>query len=481
MGVWIGDEASNNLIGGNNATPAGSCSGACNLISGSNEDGVTIVESGTASNTVSGNYIGTDATGTSKLGNAGFGILIVNGAAENLIGGSSSGERNLISGNIDGIYIGDSGTMSNTVKGNYIGTDVTGTADLGNQDVGISIQKGAAYNLIGGDNAAPGGPCSGDCNLISGNGEWGIFISDTSPHHNTVSGNYIGTNVSGTAWLANGSDGILMRDGTHHNFIGGETPAKRNLISGNSRDGIRVAGSTSLYNTLQQNAIYNNNGRGIELMEGGNTELSAPVISDCDLSLGTANGTACPLCKIEIFSDDENEGQYYEGSTTADAGGNWTFDKGSSFNASHCTATATDTQGNTSEFSPPCFSSTIYLPILFKNFIPSTVPPPTGPEPGYYSGTQPTVSLDVTQDQQVCNFDITVPFGAGQCRIRPNCTQIIDNEFRFDLYYPDLGITDWIEGTFDTPTHAEGDYKISICGNQLVIPPSQDSWEASKQ
>ena len=62
-------------------------------------------------------------------------------------------------------------------------------------------------------------------------------------------------------------------------------------------------------------------------------------------------GTACPNCTVDVYSDDEDEGRVYEGSTTADDAGDWTFD--GSPEGPNVTATATDAAGNTSEFSAP--------------------------------------------------------------------------------------------------------------------------------
>jgi hypothetical protein len=64
-------------------------------------------------------------------------------------------------------------------------------------------------------------------------------------------------------------------------------------------------------------------------------------------------GITCANCIIEIFSDESNDGGIYEGQAGADDVGIFTFNKGSAFIGPHLTATVTDTDGNTSQFSRP--------------------------------------------------------------------------------------------------------------------------------
>jgi titin len=233
-GILLRNGASNNTIGGTNATPGGSCSGDCNLISGNGFQGVAIDGSGTMSNTVSGNYIGIDASGTAAIPNDHHGVEIREGASYNLIGGDTSGERNLISGNgWLGVRITGIGTTSNTVSGNYIGTNIAGTAAISNIWSGVEIGDGAQYNVIGGDTA-------GERNVISGNGDRGIIIGGTGTMSNTVSGNYIGTDVNGTTGLGNAWLGVDIREGAQTNIIGGRTAGERNIISSNGFVGVGI-------------------------------------------------------------------------------------------------------------------------------------------------------------------------------------------------------------------------------------------------
>lgn len=234
-GILIVDGATGDIIGGTTAA-------ARNVISGNVNDGVAIdgMPSGpqTTQNLVEGNYIGTDASGANLLGNGGDGVVIETGATDNTVGGITAGAGNIISGNddilgaegveIDGTASGPQ-TSDNIVEGNDIGTDVTGMKYLANAN-GIQIEAGANGNVIGGTTAAAR-------NIISGNNGIGVEItgSASGPQttQNLVEGNYIGTNVAGTASLEN-PYGVEIDGGASDNTIGGASAAARNVISGNN-------------------------------------------------------------------------------------------------------------------------------------------------------------------------------------------------------------------------------------------------------
>ena len=112
-----------------------------------------------------GNYIGTDASGTQNLGNSLYGVYCF--GANNTVGGTTAAERNVISGNFYGVFFSDPG--GNKVTGNYIGTDRSGTSPLGNSFYGVYI--GGANNTVGGTEA-------GARNVISANGLDGVVIAD---------------------------------------------------------------------------------------------------------------------------------------------------------------------------------------------------------------------------------------------------------------------------------------------------------------
>jgi len=324
-GVHIHAEARANLIGGSNP-------GDRNIISGNKGVGITIRGS---ANLVQGNYIGTDASGTVAIPNGMEGIWIAPGAQDNIIGGRSVEERNVISGNdLFGLSISGRGATGNVVKGNYIGVDASGSAALANPH-GLVIGDGAQNNVIG-------GPGRGEGNVISANGT-GVLIRGADTSGNTIIGNYIGTDASGGQPLGNAL-GIWMLKGAHQNIIGG---GEGNVISGNSLYGVHVEGPETVGNTIRGNSIYSNGRRGIQTTDGGNGELEPPAISD----VNPLRGSACPKCTVDIYSDSGDEGEVYEGSTAADGDGGFIFEGSAS--GPNITATATDGDGNTSAFSWP--------------------------------------------------------------------------------------------------------------------------------
>jgi titin len=193
--------------------------------------------------------IGTDVTGTVDLGNSSVGVVIGGEASNNLVGGTDPGSRNLISGNDSaGIHIDTVGSTGNLVQGNYIGTDPTGTFSIANVYEGVFIGGGASNNVVGGTAAGAG-------NLISGNSDNGIVIYGQGASGNTVQGNYIGTDVSGTRALGNIGYGIFIGSAAVDNTVGGLTPGTRNLISGNSEHGIGIFDDGTTGNVVQGNYI----------------------------------------------------------------------------------------------------------------------------------------------------------------------------------------------------------------------------------
>ncbi len=285
--------------------------------------------------------------GLQIMGFSQAGIGLHGGAQNNTIGGDRDigegplGQGNLISGDgTFGIGLWSNGTSFNTIQGNFIGTDVSGTIAQGSFSGGI-FSDGADYNLF-------------VDNLIGGYVDNGLSLGGVSDGHNTVRGNYIGTDTSGVIDITRGiswSNGVSI-DRSSFNVVG---PA--NVIANNGGAGIAVSGNESEGNHITENIIRDNGHRGIDLSSGGNTELPAPFILDFDIHVGSLTGWAYPNSIVEIFSDNSDEGGLYEARVVADSSGFFIFSKEAGFTGPHMTTTATDPNGNTSEFSLPTTGS----------------------------------------------------------------------------------------------------------------------------
>ncbi len=204
--------------------------------------GFGIVLQNNAGNTIQGNYVGLDPTGT--LARPNLSGVALNNSSNNTIGGLTAAARNVLSGNsFAGLGIGGA---SNLIQGNFIGTNVTGTVALGNGTEGLrlsNISSQPSNNLIGGTTA-------GARNIISGNGNNNLIIQSSG---NVIQGNFIGTDVTGSVKLSNNANGIDLEGA--NNLVGGTTAEARNIISGNSASGIFWNGFVSNATRIQGNFI----------------------------------------------------------------------------------------------------------------------------------------------------------------------------------------------------------------------------------
>ena len=313
---------------------------------------------------IQNNFIGTDPTGTIARPNGGDGVFV--SSSGNMIGGTGSADRNLISGNT-GIGIEITGD-TNTILGNFIGTDVTGTIARPNAGAGVFVFGNG--NLIGGTGSA-------DRNLISGNTGNGIEITG---NNNTIQGNFIGTNVSGSAPLGNSGSGV--RTGTNNNLIGGTSAGAGNTIAFNSASGVDIADGNN--NGVLGNSIFSNAGLGIDLNNDGAITPNDPCDPDTGANglqnfpilnsatrvgantaiTGTLDSTGTTAFRIEFFSSPacdpsgNGEGQTFIGSTVINppsVGCSYVINVTLPVSVpagNVITATATDPSNNTSEFSP---------------------------------------------------------------------------------------------------------------------------------
>lgn len=376
--------------GGNNNQFGGTAAGEGNVISGNGGFGIRIsargaVVTGAVGNTIQGNLIGTNAAGTAAVPNDNDGIALF-GAQQTTIGGTTAGARNVISGNADNGVVVNLDTSAGpprlaadtVIRGNFIGTDINGTADLGNTSSGILISSSTG-TIVGGTAAGAG-------NLISGNNQDGIALVALLGSTTTgavIQGNRIGTDVTGTAALPNTLNGIAFGlQGTGAllagHTIGGTGAGEGNRIWFNGEDGVRVQNGSS--NPILGNSIDLNGGLGIDLDPNGvnandagdadtgpNNLQNYPILTAVSVTAsttvtGTLNSTPSRVFRVELFGipaadpSGFGEGRTFLGFTnvTTDATGNAAFSVSLPAVApgSVVAATATDqTTQDTSEFS----------------------------------------------------------------------------------------------------------------------------------
>ena len=274
---------------------------------------------GSGNNVIQGNFIGTDPSGTIARANGYAGVSAVFSGLwgsplfnNNLIGGTTPLDRNLISGNGWGVIAWRGSGVR--LLGNFIGTDYSGTKSLGNTAGGVSA-----------DGVTIGGPGPGEGNLISANGGHGIALEGGAD----VEGNKIGTTANGKKPLGNAGAGMADVSG-----YGGPT-ARDNIIAYNGTYGIDALGGGGL---LIRNSIHSNGAEGLVMYSDPDYPTSS-VVQSASRSRGelTISGSARSVpeadLEIEVFASEAcdpsgyGEGQLPLGSVrvTADAAGDASF------------------------------------------------------------------------------------------------------------------------------------------------------------
>ncbi len=316
-----------------------------------------------------------DIDGTSQPGFAGAPLIELDGAGvsagptdggiELFAGAPGSRIRGLVLNGFQTNAIGVYG-LGNRITGNYIGTSAAGTAADGNREAGIYLQDASSTTI--------GGPDAPERNVIAGNDGDGIRIVGADGTSNDVEGNYIGVSAEGDTPLGNLGDGVHINASLN--------TITQNSIVGNGGSGIAVAGGSR--NTITENQIRDSLRLGIDLADDGLTpnDFAPPADSDVgpnglqnfpDIQSAVSDGTdttisgtmssePSELYTIELFStpncdgSSHGEGATFLGSTTMTTnptgGGPWSVVAPVAVPGGHfVTATATDSLGNTSEFS----------------------------------------------------------------------------------------------------------------------------------
>ncbi|MBL7067953.1 MAG: DUF4876 domain-containing protein [Candidatus Marinimicrobia bacterium] len=373
IGITI-NNSSNNIIGGTD--PAN-----FNVITGE-----IILNEGSEYNELRGNYIGLDATGANTVGAGGISIR---NAGNNVV------DLNVSSGTYRGIEVKGAQSQQNSIINNFFGTDKTGVNPMSTGLIGVYVSEGASDNYIG-------KPDNG--NVI---GSWqyrGVVIDGA--FSTRVQGNWIGTDQGAAADLGNLNEAVHLINDAANNFIGGEASGDGNIIAYNSGIAVRIGAESGENLAGTGNAILGNqifyNGYGIDLDPTGVNEndnldtdtgpnnlqnypeLSNVSIGSNDTHIeGLLKSSASTSYRIEFFANDDldqndlGQGQEFIGYTdvTTDASGSATIDVHFATEiipGYYVTATATDPDYNTSEFSNPVrATSDIYFPDI--NVSPTTL------------------------------------------------------------------------------------------------------------
>jgi titin len=378
------------------------------------DSGGGILIDGGGYNQIKGCRFGVDTSGYRDAGNKHFGILMKNGAHHNTIGGANPEDRNVLAGNdLASIAIFDVDSDDNMIVGNFIGTDVTGASEptfLGIFGHGIWIQGHRAFGsptgtIIGGEDSTFG-------NVISGNPQDGIYAFGNYGGEGKVLGNLIGVGIGGEDVGNSGSGihyftgvsndsilnnrisynkmhGIFMEDTNANGHVIMQNTITDNAMNGvnlyglvqdcqvleceianNGWRGIYVAGPESDRNRISQNSIYDNDSLGIDLApkgqtlndgadtdDGPNENMNFPDIDSAYTNhvYGRLTGNFRGFATIEVFIGSKGNNEYGDGITflgsgVADNQGRWAVRTTATELGDFVTATATDTEGNTSEF-----------------------------------------------------------------------------------------------------------------------------------
>ncbi len=230
-GVELISGAAGNVVGGSRAALR-------NVVAGNVHVGIRLSDAN--DNAVIGNFVGLDPTGRRAVAN-GDGICVEGRAANNRIGGTERGQRNVVSGNVAyGIDLFGWGVRGNRILGNYVGTDHTGRRAVANT-YGVLFDDRAHENVLG-------GLAEGAGNVISGNTAFGAYFYNNGTRRNVCIGNKIGTDVTGTRAVGNEA-GVHIDGATRDNVV------DRNLVSGNRVAGITLFAAGTRGNVITRNRI----------------------------------------------------------------------------------------------------------------------------------------------------------------------------------------------------------------------------------
>ena len=442
------DGPGSNLIGG-------SVAGAANVISGNETNGIDFGGFMTG-NRIEGNRIGTTPDGTAAVGNLQAGVSMFGGPHGNVVGGTAAGAGNLISGNGVGVIIESFGTDDNRIEGNRIGTNPQGDAAIPNGG-GVGISLGARGNMVGGTSSAARNVISGNLggavgiSLADENAVVGNYLgTDASGTGRVGNGKEIVSAYSAVQ-IASGSRNRVESNVIAYNgspLVGGGGI----LVLEGNQPGDTVG------NQLLGNSIHDNYGLGIDLYEpgipyratpndvgdgdsGANELQNYPVIQAVSfpagsvMVTGTLNSEPSTPYTLQFFAshrcDDSGngEGEFFLGSSpvSTDVKGNASFQANfplPTAAARRLTATATDPAGNTSEFSE-CFPRASSFYTVSPCRVADTRDPGVTPGGPLLAGSERefpvTDRCGIPESAQAVsfNFTVTAPSHGGHFTVYP--------------------------------------------------------------
>ena len=309
-GIWVTGGSSNNTIGGTaytdtttgavndptgdkgTTTPVFVVPPLGNLVSGNSANGI-LIDDNSQHNVLSGNFVGTDATGDVALGNALDGVAI-NGADNNSLIGCTAVENpfvyyNVLSGNgANGLHIANSNNI--TVQANFFGIGANNSTIVGNGLNGILVSGVAASPS---SNIQVGGviPLG---NVSAGNGQNGIDVTGSVTGFTTF--NTFGGLFAFGGAAPNGNDGLLIT------ATGGNQTVRTNVFSGNDNNGIEIGGNASGV-TVDPDIVGLNTGGMAALPNQGDGLLIDGTAHDI-----TVGGTLSSVIPQNLFSSNEGYG-----------------------------------------------------------------------------------------------------------------------------------------------------------------------------
>lgn len=334
------------MVAGNNNEIGKSDMSNGNVVCGSGVAGIEVASGG--ENKIQHNLIGTTFDGRTDAGNQQG--IVIGGSDNNIVGGPNWDDGNVISGNtIYGIFISgappDSYSENTIIQNNIIGLNPDQTAAVPN-NFGINITNATLSTVI-------------TDNIIAGNNGDGIYIwaydDESATLGHIIHTNTIGKNNSQTIF-PNGGSGISIAGNVSNVKIGQDENGNYsgNTIVGNLNSGVQVVPFNSYSPdriTIRKNVLYGNSLGNLFVDTSANNRISAPFNLQYNSGLITGKHVL-PNAIIDIYNSNRYElapsATFRIGTTNTDAQGNFAFS--TNLNIDAISVTATDFEGNTSNF-----------------------------------------------------------------------------------------------------------------------------------